>query len=108
MSAFALVKLGRPVVATAAEKAQGTEEGIPVYRTGSYLVLVDAVVTDKHNRQVLGLSPKDFVIYEDGVPQSFESCRLVSPQDSTYATAPHFSGSTGAKQGVNGKVAQSG
>jgi VWFA-related protein len=39
-------------------------------------VVVDAIVTDKHNRIVTNLNADDFVVYEDGVPQKLTSFRL--------------------------------
>src|SRR5438067_1439213 len=39
-------------------------------------VVVDAIVTDKHNRMVTNLGADDFVVYEDGVPQKLTSFRL--------------------------------
>ena len=39
-------------------------------------VVVDAIVTDKHNRIVTNLSADDFTVYEDGVPQKLTSFRL--------------------------------
>src|SRR5262249_25105812 len=37
------------------------------------LVLIDAVVTDNRGNQILGLGRDDFVVRENGVPQSVES-----------------------------------
>ncbi len=37
------------------------------------LVLLDAVVTDHHGNQILGLDKNDFVVKENGVPQKIDS-----------------------------------
>src|SRR5438445_5562487 len=37
------------------------------------LVLLDAVVTDSHGNQILGLDKDDFVVTENGAPQAIES-----------------------------------
>src|SRR5437867_3724109 len=37
------------------------------------LVLIDAVVTDSRGNQILGLGKDDFVVRENGVPQSIDS-----------------------------------
>ncbi len=37
------------------------------------LVLLDAVVTDSHGNQILGLDKDDFIIKENGVPQNIDS-----------------------------------
>jgi VWFA-related protein len=37
------------------------------------LVLLDAVVTDRHGNQILGLGPDDFVVTENGVRQKVQS-----------------------------------
>lgn len=39
-------------------------------------VVIDAIVTDRHNRIVPNLKAEDFVVYEDGVPQKLASFRL--------------------------------
>src|SRR5205807_6249264 len=39
-------------------------------------VVVDAIVTDKHNRIVTNLKADDFVVYEDGVAQKLASFHL--------------------------------
>src|SRR5215469_4224658 len=54
-------------------------------------VVVDAIVTDKHNRIVTNLGADDFVVYEDGVPQKLTSFRLFqgnSPAKNEERPAP--------------------
>src|SRR5205085_613380 len=51
-------------------------------------VLIDAVVTDRSGNQMLGLSKDDFVVTENGVPQTIDSVdyytnrRLLTDQES--------------------------
>lgn len=45
------------------------EEPVPTVRVSTHLVLVDAVVTDKHNQPVLGLKAEDFTVQEKGKRQ---------------------------------------
>ena len=53
-------------------------------------VLVDAIVTDRHNRIVPNLSADDFTISEDGVPQKISSFRVHkgAPAESSHQTVP--------------------
>jgi VWFA-related protein len=58
-------------------------------------VVVDAIVTDKHNRIVTNLNADDFVVYEDGVPQKLTSFRLYQgapPAKSEERPAPVTAG----------------
>src|SRR5690348_225918 len=45
-------------------------------------VVIDAVVTDRHNKLVPGLSADDFIVYEDGVPQKLTAFQM------SHGTAP--------------------
>jgi VWFA-related protein len=49
---------------------QGQQEQHPLFRTGIDVVSVSATVTDASGRFVRNLTRDDFVVYEDGVPQS--------------------------------------
>lgn len=54
-------------------------------------VLIDAVVTDSHGDQILGLDKNDFVVSEDGVPQTLDSMDYFTKRrllNSTEANAP--------------------
>jgi VWFA-related protein len=59
-------------------------------------VVIDAIVTDRHNRMVTNLTADDFVVYEDGVPQKVTSFHLhkgepaaaKEPQPAATPTAP--------------------
>ncbi len=52
------------------------EPGVSIQMQSSE-VLVDAVVTDKHNRLITNLKPQDFILYENGIRQEIRSFRLV-------------------------------
>jgi VWFA-related protein len=65
----------------------------PTFKTGSELVLVDFVVTDKANRPVRGLSAKDFVVKEDGKERPIVSFEAFGTAD---ASAPAPSSARGA------------
>lgn len=45
------------------------DDSIPVFKTESRLVLLDAVVTDSKGNYVSGLKPEDFELIENGKPQ---------------------------------------
>jgi VWFA-related protein len=49
----------------------------PQIRTGINYVRVDVIVTDKDGNAVLDLKPEDFVVSEDGKPQTVDSFTLV-------------------------------
>ncbi len=54
-------------------------------------VLIDAVVTDSHGDQILGLDKNDFLVTEDGVPQKLDSMDYFTTRkllNSTEANAP--------------------
>jgi VWFA-related protein len=64
--------------------------GVPTaaqrFETGATAVVVDVVVRDKSGRFVTALTPDDFTIAEDGVPQRITSLQLVgtpAPEGST-------------------------
>lgn len=86
---FCLIVAGGVAVARVAEQVPEPTKKTSVYRVASSLVLVDAIVVDKHDRPVLNLSPHDFTIFEDDVPQTLESFRIVSPQSSTPPNTPN-------------------
>jgi VWFA-related protein len=62
----------RPQVA-AAPQAPVTDNTIKVQAAE---VVIDAIVTDRHNHLVPNLTANDFVVYEDGVPQNLISFKL--------------------------------
>ncbi len=67
------------------------QSGVSI-RTQSSEVLVDAVVTDRHNHLVTTLKPEDFIIYENGIRQEVSSFRLVR---SSLPTLPPEKKTTG-------------
>lgn len=67
--------------------------GVPAaaqrFETGSTAVVVDVVVRDRGGRFVTGLTPADFTVAEDGVPQRIMSLQLVgSPPPASTADRP--------------------
>jgi hypothetical protein len=56
-------------------RAQDQDE---VIRFRSNEVRLDVVVKDKKGRQIRDLKLTDFEVFEDGVPQKIQSCRLVT------------------------------
>ena len=67
LTVLALLGLALPLAAQS-QPAQPFGEKIDVNA-----VLVDAIVTDANGHQILGLGPRDFVIKENGVPQTIDS-----------------------------------
>lgn len=51
----------------------------PVYRSGTSLVEVDAIVRDSRGRFVADLGPEEFEIFENGVPQRILTYALIQP-----------------------------
>ena len=58
------------VMAPATAAAQDTDRPAFRFRTGVDLINVSATVTDRRGRFVSGLDKDDFLVYEDGVPQT--------------------------------------
>lgn len=52
---------------------QTSDDGTPVIRSQSRLVLVDVVARDASGRPISGLSANDFVVLEDGKPQQIRA-----------------------------------
>jgi VWFA-related protein len=71
----------------AGQDGQGVSRG-PTFRAGINFVRVDAIVTDKKGDPVLDLGPKDFVVTEDGKPQTVESFKLIKIDDVKETTPP--------------------
>ena len=68
--ALAVVGLVSPLKAAAPVGASQTDP--PVYKTHAREVVVDVVVTQGHDAPVNGLRAKDFVVMEDGKPQTVD------------------------------------
>ena len=64
-------------VALLAQPPQQAQAQPPKFRGGTNLVRVDVTVSDKHGELVTDLTKDDFLVTEDGVPQTVETCRLV-------------------------------
>lgn len=59
--------------------ASAAAQEIPVYRAGIDVVYVTITVRDAHGKLVADLKADDFVIYEDGRPQSPRNVRVFAP-----------------------------
>ncbi len=66
---FPLLFLGAFFGTTVWMRAQKRERDITVVRVTVDMVQLDVAVTDKKGNYVTGLSPWDFTVYEDGIPQ---------------------------------------
>jgi VWFA-related protein len=78
----------------AAPATQTASQQVPIFRTGSNLVLLDVVVRD-HGKPVEGLPHSDFRVFEDGKPQQvtiFEEHKATDALDVAKAPTlpPHF------------------
>ena len=58
-------------------RAGGRQEPAVSIQMQSSEVLVDAVVSDKHNKLVTNLRAEDFILYENGIRQEIRSFRMV-------------------------------
>ena len=74
-------------VVFAVAAALGARTAAQQFETGATAVVVDVVVRDKAGRFVTGLTPADFTLSEDGVPQRISSVRLIGDPDVTAAAA---------------------
>ena len=54
----------------AAEKPAPQQKSETTFRTSTHLIVHPVIVKDKQDRPVLGLTAKDFVVTENGVPQN--------------------------------------
>ena len=74
--------------ALCAQQAQQSAPTIPAptIRVSTHMVLVDAVVTDKQGKAVMGLRPEDFVVEENGKAQKIVS--LTTPTENTPVPKP--------------------
>jgi VWFA-related protein len=74
--------------ALCAQQAQQSAPTIPAptIRVTTHMVLVDAVVTDKQGKAVMGLRPEDFVVEENGKAQKIVS--LTTPTENTPVPKP--------------------
>jgi len=76
------------------------ESGLPVIRSSSQEVLLDAVVRDKKERLIRDLKPEEVRVLEDGVPQKLVTFRFTAADEPQPAAAP-----PAAKPGATAAVA---
>ncbi len=62
-----------------------SNDSTPVFKVESRLVLVDAVVTDSKGNYIPGLKASDFLLLENGKPQTIVAFAEQKPQDSAAA-----------------------
>ena len=74
----------------AQDQPQGSQAPLPVIRTETRVVLVDAVVTDKKGAYVTDLAQKDFKVYEDGKEQAIKSFSFEADPNSPVANQKHY------------------
>jgi VWFA-related protein len=79
----ALLLAAAPLFAQPQEPPRSQPE--PVFRTGTTVLQVDAVVTDKKGRLVTGLTASDFEIVENKITHAVDYCSFV-PLDQAPAT----------------------
>ena len=70
------------------EAPAATGQPQPTFRAGINFVRVDAIVTDSKGNPVLDLTPTDFVVTEDGAPQTVDSLKLIKVDEVTDTTPP--------------------
>jgi len=85
-----LAGLALAVSLWAQAQPQGSDQPLPVIRTETRVVLVDAVVTDKKGGYVTDLVQKDFKVYEDGKEQAIKSFAFEADPASPVANQKHY------------------
>ncbi len=75
-----------PANAAKAAASSAADDGkVPLFTTGTRLVVVDVTVKDKAGNAISGLKASDFAVYEDGAKQKLE---LFEPQVLTMEPEP--------------------
>ena len=75
----------RAAQATPTPPAESDDE--EVVQITTKLVQLDAIVTDKHGKQVTDLKPEDFEVFEDGKPQKITNFSYVATETPATAAA---------------------
>lgn len=90
----------QPAASPSPAPPPAADAATPTFSAGVEVVTVDAVVTDKKNGTISGITRDEFTILEDGVPQeitSFENV-LVAPATEEPARKPAISDNTAAEE----------
>ena len=77
------VRLAAPALALAAAMVSAQAPPLPQFRSSIDTVHLDVSVLDRNRRPVLGLTPGDFTILEDGTPQPvavFQAVEIPDPE----------------------------
>ncbi len=92
-----------PVVAagrqTPAQQPPPQQNPAPTFRSSTDLIVQPVAVRDRNGKPIEGLTAKDFVLTEDGVPQQIAFCeyqRLDAAPGSAITTAPPPAGAAAA------------
>jgi VWFA-related protein len=91
MSFHGLRLLAGVAAACAAAAVLTAQQQQPVFRSGVELVQIDAVVTDRQNRPIGGLTAADFSVFENGRRQTIADFRPVSVAAATRPLDPKLS-----------------
>ena len=93
-----------PVPAPAPQQTPAPVDGqSPIFRSGVKLVLVDVSVTGNDDEPIADLTPEDFELTEDGVPQTVAQASLVR-----IGGAPRGNGEALAIRSQNHAIAEAG
>jgi VWFA-related protein len=104
MRALSLVLAGLACLPLAAQ-----ESNVPVIRSTSQEVLLDAVVRDKKERMIRNLKPDEIRVLEDGVPQKLQTFRFTDAEAEPPQGVAMQPGATPATPATGGaKTAASG
>ena len=93
LSATAAAVAAGALAFTGTLAGQVKQQAPPVFRTGTQIVRVDVIVRDKDGNVVKGLKQDDFVVAEDGKPQSvtsfsYEEIKADALPPATSSTSP--------------------
>ncbi len=80
-----------PLGAQQQPAAPPANDGVVKFTTNTQLVVETVIVKDKNGKPIEGLTARDFVITEDGAPQTIQFCefqKLDAPPDATPVPAP--------------------
>jgi VWFA-related protein len=68
-------------LAALAQQSTQTGDGIARFQANSQLVIEAVTITDRSGKPIEGLTPKDFTVTEDGVPQAISICEFQGLQN---------------------------
>jgi VWFA-related protein len=89
LTAIALLAQTPAPNSTSSQQSPVTGYTAPLFNATTRNVVLDAVVTDKKDNVVTGLSRNDFVVREDDTPQEIQSFDAVTAGTSREDASPH-------------------